>query len=35
MAEEYLNKNARNIFVPMVTAIFVEKPQDPVILLYK
>ena len=31
MAEEYLNQNARSIIQPMVTAVFVEKPKDPVI----
>ena len=34
MAEEYLNKNARSIIEPMVTAVFVEKPKNPVIQLY-
>ena len=31
MAEEYLNKNAKSIIQPMVTAVFIEKPKDPVI----
>ena len=33
MAEEYLNQNAKSIIQPMVTAVFVEKPKDPVIRL--
>jgi hypothetical protein len=33
MAEEYLNQNAKSIIQPMVTAVFVEKPKDPVISL--
>ena len=31
MAEDYLNKNAKNIIQPMVTAVFKELPKDPVI----
>ena len=33
MAEEYLNKNAKSIIQPMITAVFTELPKDPVIKL--
>ena len=30
-AEEYLQKNVRGILQPMVSAVLLEKPKDPVI----
>ena len=30
-AEEYLQKNVRGILQPMVSAVLLEKPKDPII----
>ena len=33
-AEEYLKKNVRGILQPMVSAVLLEKPKDPVKKIY-